>query len=54
MFEESNQILEDARKHRYDCIKAECHDRGWRWGLVVGLGIGIFAVIVNSIIRSLS
>ena len=54
MFEESNQILEDVRKHRYDCIKAECHDRGWRWGLGVGLGIVIFAVIVNSIIRSLS
>lgn len=35
-------------------IKAECHDRGWRWGLAVGLGIGIFAVIVNSVIRSLS
>lgn len=35
-------------------IKAEWFDRGWRWGLFVGLGIGILAVIVNSIIRSIS
>lgn len=32
-----------------DRIKAEWFDRGWRWGLGVGLGIAILAAIISVI-----
>lgn len=32
-----------------DRIKAECFDRGWRWGLGVGLGTAILAAIISVI-----
>ena len=30
-------------------IKAEWFDRGWRWGLGVGLGIAMLAAIISVI-----
>lgn len=32
-----------------DRIKAEWFDRGWRWGLGVGLGIAMLAAIISVI-----
>jgi hypothetical protein len=31
-------------------IKAEWFDRGWRFGLFVGIGIAVLAAIINSIL----
>jgi len=32
-----------------DRIKSEWFDRGWRWGLGVGLGIAMLAAIISVI-----
>lgn len=32
-----------------DRIKAEWFDRGWRWGLGIGLGIAMLAAIISVI-----
>ena len=32
-----------------DRMKAEWFDRGWRWGLGVGLGIAMLAAIISAI-----
>lgn len=37
-----------------DRIKAEWFDRGWRWGLGVGLGIAVLAAVIYSIAQGLA
>ncbi len=36
-------------ENELDRIKAEWFDRGWRWGLGIGLGIAMLAAIISVI-----
>jgi len=33
-----------------DRIKAEWFDRGWRFGLLVGIALAVLAAIINSVL----
>ncbi|GEM_PF-6760112 len=37
-----------------DRIKAEWFDRGWRWGLFVGIAIAVLAAIINSVLSGVA
>lgn len=37
-----------------DRIKAEWFDRGWRWGLGVGLALVVLAAIINSVLSGVA
>ncbi len=37
-----------------DRIKAEWFDRGWRFGLLVGIALAVLAAIINSVLSGVA